>query len=76
MNLKVDWVVDALLKQIRHLATREGRDPAAVRLCVAPPDGARVARVLKDALPDVELEVVERAGDPRVLMVSFPLENE
>ncbi|MCB9671815.1 MAG: hypothetical protein H6734_20230 [Alphaproteobacteria bacterium] len=75
MNLNVDWVVDALLRQVRQVAEREGSPPVAVRLRVAPPDGPRVAKKLKEHLPGVELEVVEREGHPRVLMVSFALER-
>lgn len=76
MNLKVDWVVDTLLRQVELLAQREGRRPAAARLCVPAPDGAPVALALKDRLPEVELEVLEREGRPRVLMVSFSLDGE
>lgn len=76
MNMKVDWVVDALLRQVELLARREGRNPAAARLCVPPPDGPYLARLLKEQLPDVELEVIEREGRPRVLMVSFALDED
>lgn len=74
MNLKVDWVVDALLSQIRLLERREGRRSAAVRLAVEPSTATGVAMGLREHLPDVELEVVERNGRPQVLTVSFDLD--
>jgi hypothetical protein len=74
MNLKFDWLVDALTSQVRLLERREGRPVVAVQLSVPPPDGPTVSDRLRERFPDAEVIVLERGGRPQVLRVSFALE--
>lgn len=74
MDARIDWIVETLHDQVRHVERNRGQQASAVRVNVPHDLAQAIGLRLGALLPHLELEIIARPGPSRVCSVEFSLE--